>query len=609
MIAHLVSCSIVALAALAATALLRGRHAAWRYTILFLALLRFALPTAWLNQAGSALVRVVPARPPAQDLRWLLNGPGIGDARGGVSGKPAGLPYRALWIAGSAICLLLWLRRAIRRIPAVRAATDLECRIFRRAAQRASLRLRIVAADLEPGAWGWLRPCVIFPDGLSAHLTAAELESVMLHEIAHVRRRDNLTAAVAHAIASVFWFHPLVWWLERRLLAERETACDEAVLRAGARSEDYAAGILKACRMPFDNAAGYAGATGSNLQRRLEYIMRNDAHLGFSNAIRMLQAASLAVAILLPVAGGYLRAQEQLPAATSPSKARYQEGVSLLAQKKYAEAEETFRDARRLDPSNTQALLAQAEAMWRRGTSNEALQLLQETSAENPSRWDLRLALGNMAVRVGEYDLALSTFHAMLAGIEPDSKGRGDLYLRIGETYRRKGDLESAVANLRKAAEALPDNNVAAATLALVLDGAGKTEEAKAQYLAVLQRDPNNVVGMNNLAYLLSEQGDVEEALSLALRAKEIMPDLDEVADTVGWIYLKKKNTDQAVRAFEALVRKTPGNSTFHYHLAMAYHQKGDKTAAIDQLKAALEANPRASEVDQIRRLMENLSR
>ena len=69
----------------------------------------------------------------------------------------------------------------------------------------------------------------------------------MAHEVCHVRRRDNLTAALHMLVEAAFWFHPLVWWLGARLVAERERACDEAVLRLGRRPEAYAEGILKVC--------------------------------------------------------------------------------------------------------------------------------------------------------------------------------------------------------------------------------------------------------------------------------------------------------------------------------------------------------------------------
>ena len=191
------------------------------------------------------------------------------------------------------------------------AELELEC--LRRAANGVAVDLRIVAAGVTPGAWGWLRGCILLPDGLSMQLNAAELEAVLSHEIAHVRRRDNLIAAAAHAITSVFWFHPLVWWIERRMLVEREAACDEMVLARGASAQDYAAGILKVCQAGFAGAAGYAGVTGSNLGNRMEYIMSLNPNRRPSAAARALLAACFTIAVMLPVAGGYLKAQENRP--------------------------------------------------------------------------------------------------------------------------------------------------------------------------------------------------------------------------------------------------------------------------------------------------------
>jgi len=57
------------------------------------------------------------------------------------------------------------------------------------------------------------------------------------HEVQHVRRRDNLAAAMHLVVEAIFWFHPLVWWLGARLVEERERACDEEVLRLGNQPE------------------------------------------------------------------------------------------------------------------------------------------------------------------------------------------------------------------------------------------------------------------------------------------------------------------------------------------------------------------------------------
>ena len=107
--------------------------------------------------------------------------------------------------------------------------------------------------------------------------------------------------------------------------------------------------------------------------------------------------------------------------------------------------------------------------------------------------------------------------------------------MRIGETYRRKGDAGAAIQSLQKARETLPDNIVVLSTLALVLDSAQRKPEAKQAYEATLKLDPNNAVALNNLAFLLAETGgDLDDALTKAQRAKQMMPSLHEISDTLG---------------------------------------------------------------------------
>ena len=124
-------------------------------------------------------------------------------------------------------------------------------------------------------------------------------------------------------------------------------------------------------------------------------------------------------------------------------------------------------------------------------------------------------------------------------------------------------------------------------------------------YRQVLRLRPDNGDALNDLAYALSETGgNLKEALQLALRAQTLMAGQPNVADTVGWIYLKQNIPDSALDIFRRLVRKNPDNSTYRYHLGAALLLKGDKTAAKTELQIALQKSPDKQEEQRIRELL-----
>jgi tetratricopeptide (TPR) repeat protein len=178
----------------------------------------------------------------------------------------------------------------------------------------------------------------------------------------------------------------------------------------------------------------------------------------------------------------------------------------------------------------------------------------------------------------------------------------------MGESYRRKGDDNSAIAMLEKARATSPENTTVLTMLGLVYDRAGKVKESKQAYEAVLKINNSHGVALNNLAFLIAEHGgDLNDALSKGQRAKQLLPNLSEVSDTLGGIYLKKNMTDEAVRVLQDLVDKVPSNPMYRYHLASALSQKGDKPRAIKHLQEALKASNDNREKVKIQQLLSSL--
>jgi len=287
----------------------------------------------------------------------------------------------------------------------------------------------------------------------------------------------------------------------------------------------------------------------------------------------------------------------------------FQMGVVNLAENRFKEAEAAFRKAYQLNPANSRGLMGIVETALAQNKTELAMQILRAEADRNPNRVELRVELGNTAVRAGRYDEAIAEYQKVLPTLAKDSRKRGDVLVRIGETQRRKGDYSSAVASLQQARTILPDNNVALSALALAFDQAGRWTEAKQVYEAALRLDANNPYTLNNLAFLIADHGlgDLEDALSKAQRAKQVNPTMNEISDTLGWILLKKRMSDNAVDIFKDLVGRAPNHATFRYHLGMAFSQKGDRNRAVKELQEALKYNPTKREKDEIQSMLAKL--
>jgi bla regulator protein blaR1 len=346
---HLWQSTLFALAAALLTLTLRKNQAQARYALWLSASLKFLVPFSWLVALGNHLAwRHTPAAAGTgfyvvvEEISRPFTQPAassISRAAPSLSSPTLAqmLPALlvALWFCGFIAVLLVWCVRWRRISAAMRDSVPLrqgrEVEALRRQERAAGIRQRVEMllsrATLEPGIFGLARPVLIWPEGISEHLENAHLEAVLAHELWHVRRRDNLAAAVHMLVEAIFWFHPLVWWMGARLVDERERACDEEVVELGSERRIYAESILKVCEFCVGSPlACVSGVTGADLKKRMVHIMSEHGvrELNFTKKL-LLTAAGLA-AIAVPIVFGLanakpVQAQSQAETATAAAPA------------------------------------------------------------------------------------------------------------------------------------------------------------------------------------------------------------------------------------------------------------------------------------------------
>jgi hypothetical protein len=107
---------------------------------------------------------------------------------------------------------------------------------------RAKRPAMLCTSDLVniPTAVGFMKPLIVVPGWVMQELSADELNQILLHEFAHLRRRDDWTNLTQKVVKALFFFHPAVWWIEKRVSLEREMACDDVVIAETASPRAYA---------------------------------------------------------------------------------------------------------------------------------------------------------------------------------------------------------------------------------------------------------------------------------------------------------------------------------------------------------------------------------
>jgi HEAT repeat protein/beta-lactamase regulating signal transducer with metallopeptidase domain len=415
-----------------------------------------------------------------------------------------------------------------------------------------------------PFTSGILRPVVIVPSSALRTWSDERIAVVLLHELAHVRRRDCLVQAMTQLACAAYWFNPLTWIAARRLRSERERACDDLVLEAGTRGADYAQHLLDIARMATSrrslSAAALAMARPSELEGRLLAILdgrRTRRAAGTRLSWRMAVAL---VVIVVPLASVQPVAREASLAIDDVASLVEQAAPTPTPTPTPTPAHVTV-------PASAISVSAAASA----SKATTAVHTLTATESAQISAVASRV-VGSLVAQTGEVASAVVTAVASGAA-DGVSVGLREIGLGQGpnKTSEKQQTRTASPAVIQGLTEAMKDSDADVrkqAMQALARLGAPVAYEA---LVAALKDEDAEM--REQAAFSLGQMGDSRAVAPLTAALKDAEPDVRQQA-AFGLSQLKAV---QAVPALQAALKDT--DEDVRQQALFALSQIGDRTA------------------------------
>jgi len=233
-----------------------------------------------------------------------------------------------LWMTGvlflSIRLLFGWVRaHAIAKRDAGEAAPE-----WQRAARRLAhaLKLRRAVQLLEsaavevPTVIGWLRPVVLLPAATLTGLSSEQMEMILAHELAHVRRNDFFVNIMQAAVETLLFYHPAVWWISHRIRVEREHCCDDVAVSITGKPLVYARALTRLEELRVEDVHAFIAANGGSLLGRIRRLAGTRVESPNAPSRFVAGAALLTVLLALVIAPSFpLRGQQQKTETPAPT--------------------------------------------------------------------------------------------------------------------------------------------------------------------------------------------------------------------------------------------------------------------------------------------------
>lgn len=259
-----------------------------------------------------------------------------------------------------------------------------------------------------------------------------------------------------------------------------------------------------------------------------------------------------------------------------------------LRRRDYAGAEAALNKILQEHPHEVRAVQGLVDVDMAQNRPEKALERLDAELTRSHGAPAIRQLTAQTALRVGKYDLAIENLRALANQTSSTTP-----LIEMAQVFQLKGDIHNAILTLQKASALQPKDPRPGSMLPALLEAEDRAQEAKQVARRALAERPKDALAMNNLAYLMAQTGDsLDDAVKLARAAVSEDPNNPAFLDTLGFVYLKRDQNDDALDIFQRLIRRYPDDPACVYHTAVAWYQKGDRQRARTMLSRALELRP-----------------
>ncbi|QIZ71914.1 serine protease [Oxynema aestuarii] len=262
----------------------------------------------------------------------------------------------------------------------------------------------------------------------------------------------------------------------------------------------------------------------------------------------------------------------------------FERGNTAQSERRYEEAERTWRRILEIDPNNADAYIGLGIALRNQGKLEEAISAYGRAIELNPQYADAYVGLGLALYNQGKLEEAISAYGRAIE-LNPQY---ADAYIGLGIALKDQGKLEEAISAYGRAIELNPQDAIAYIGLGIALRNQGKLEEAISAYGRAIELNPQSAIAYNNLGNALRNQGKLEEAISAYGRAIELNPQSAIAYNNLGNALKDQGKLEEAISAYGRAIELNPQYADAYNNLGIALQQQGKLEEAISAYRTAL---------------------